>query len=1215
MMALSLSLSASKVIMAQNAPIDVLPKPKVYAVADAHLDTQWNWDIQTTIKDYVWNTLNQNLTLLKRYPQYVFNFEGGVKYAWMKEYYPREYELMKQYIHEGRWHIAGSSWDATDVLIPSPESAIRNILFGQTYYRQEFGVESTDIFLPDCFGFGWTLPTIASHCGLIGFSSQKLDWRMKPFYGDSKHPFTLGLWKGIDGSEIMLAHGYSYNKQWKETDLSYDKELQEYAARSPLNKVYRYYGTGDIGGSPTLQSVRSVMKGMQGDGPLEIVSATSDQVFKEYLPFDKHPQLPVYSGELLMDVHGTGCYTSQAAMKLYNRQNEQLGDAAERAALTNEWLNGAAYPKEVLNTAWKRFIFHQFHDDLTGTSLPRAYEFSWNDELISLSQFADVVTSSVEGIASRLDTRTKGVPVVLYNALAFTSTQIVEVEVSSDSAPQDVRVYDENGDEVASQLLGWNNGKAKVLIEATLPSVGYAVYDVRPLKGKKKAGRCNQNTNILENSAYKIRLDANGDIVSLREKKENREWVKPGERIRLALFTDNKSDEWPAWEIHKKVIDKAPRSIGEGKAKITLVEDGTLRKTVRVQKQYGTSTFSHDIHLYGGSMADRIDFHHTIDWETNGALLKAEFPMNISDDEATYDLGLGCINRGNNTDTAYEVYAQDWADLTDQSNTHGVSILTDSKYGWDKPDNHTLRLTLLHTPEVKGYYKYQNYQDYGHHDFTYSLFLHKGGLDYMVTRRHADGLNQPFKAFEATRHKGDLGRCFSMLECDNPNVVVKAFKKAETSDDYVIRVYEQGGKSVQKANISFAAPIVEACSTDGTEKKLCDARFEGNRLAVTVKPFSLATYRLKLRPQSADDIPCPPVQQVLQLPFNCRSASWNSFRQEGNFESGYSYAAELWPDSLSYNQMGFKLAKNDSLNGYICSGDTLVLPLESARNTNRRLYFLAASTQGDQRMELDFGKLTDSLFVPYYTGFIGQWGHHDSSHSYHHTNGYLKPAEVAYVGTHRHVFNEDLPYEFTYMFKVGVDVPKGVTSLVLPTNRNVVLFAATLSINEQSRVRRASELFRTANKEEGTGAAKTLTLKNNLLEKAILESFSGCVNEHEHPRFLVDGNLSTKWCDVSAAPNYVDYDLGEVKSIAHWKLVNAGIENRDWITGDCYLQVKETKDEVWRTVDNLRANRQDKVTRTLLKPIEARFVRLLITRPIQTADGNTTRIYEFGVYE
>ena len=106
-----------------------------------------------------------------------------------------------------------------------------------------------------------------------------------------------------------------------------------------------------------------------------MISATSDQLFKDYFPYDKHPELPIFNGELLMDVHGTGCYTSQAAMKLYNRQNELLGDAAERAALAADWLGVADYPGNSLTESWKRFIFHQFHDDLTGTSIPRAYEF------------------------------------------------------------------------------------------------------------------------------------------------------------------------------------------------------------------------------------------------------------------------------------------------------------------------------------------------------------------------------------------------------------------------------------------------------------------------------------------------------------------------------------------------------------------------------------------------------------------------------------------------------------------------------------------------------------------------------------------------------------------------------------------------------------------------------------------------------------------------
>mgnify|MGYP000389850511 CR=1 FL=1 len=222
-------------------------KVKAYMVSDAHLDTQWNWDIQTTINEYVWNTISQNLFLLKKYPEYIFNFEGGVKYAWMKEYYPEQYEEMKKFIEEGRWHIAGSSWEASDVLVPSVEASIRNIMLGQTYYRQEFGKEGTDIFLPDCFGFGWTLPTIAAHCGLIGFSSQKLDWRNHPFYGKSKHPFTIGLWKGIDGKQVMLAHGYDYGRPLEEQISG--RIGQTYSAEYGLSLLWnrRYRRFTDIG--------------------------------------------------------------------------------------------------------------------------------------------------------------------------------------------------------------------------------------------------------------------------------------------------------------------------------------------------------------------------------------------------------------------------------------------------------------------------------------------------------------------------------------------------------------------------------------------------------------------------------------------------------------------------------------------------------------------------------------------------------------------------------------------------------------------------------------------------------------------------------------------------------------------------------------------------------------------------------------------------------
>ena len=381
---------------------------KIYAVCDAHLDTQWNWDLTHTIREYIPRILFQNLWMLERYPDYKFNFEGGIIYRWMKEYYPLHYARLQKYIDEGRWHISGASWNANDPNMPSAESFIRNILQGQELYKREFGVRSTDIFLPDCFGFGYTLPSLAAHCGLIGFSTQKLSWRKHDFFPDApyhkKNPFSWGVWYGIDGQSLMAAFDTGGYTAELPADAGYNKDFIRRASNGFDNTAMRYYsgghlhGTtncGDKGNSGTVTTARRMAEAMADlDAPVQLISATSDQLFLDYM--DRRDELPTYDGELLMDVHAGGCYTSQGAMKYYNRRNEELLGAAERAAVAADWLGAKPYDRAKLNEVWQRVLWHQFHDDLTGTSIADAYRYSWNDELISLQQATEVMTAAVE---------------------------------------------------------------------------------------------------------------------------------------------------------------------------------------------------------------------------------------------------------------------------------------------------------------------------------------------------------------------------------------------------------------------------------------------------------------------------------------------------------------------------------------------------------------------------------------------------------------------------------------------------------------------------------------------------------------------------------------------------------------------------------------------------------------------------------------------------
>src|SRR5206468_2378319 len=181
-----------------------------------------------------------------------------------------------------------------------------------------------------------------------------------------------------------------------------------------------YYGVGDTGGAPDEESVGWLEKSLAGAGPLRVLSAPSDRMYQD-LTAGQIARLPRYRGELLMTRHGTGCYTSQAAMKRWNRMNERLAAAAEGASVVADWLGGAVYPGQKLTDAWIRFLWHNHHDDVTGTCTPLAYPFSWNDEILAMNGFSAALADAAGSVARALDTRgaAGGVPIVVFNPLSF----------------------------------------------------------------------------------------------------------------------------------------------------------------------------------------------------------------------------------------------------------------------------------------------------------------------------------------------------------------------------------------------------------------------------------------------------------------------------------------------------------------------------------------------------------------------------------------------------------------------------------------------------------------------------------------------------------------------------------------------------------------------------------------------------------------------------
>jgi len=207
-----LALALTGLVQAQTTEKPNLSKqPTLYVVGYAHLDTEWRWEYPQVIDEYLRKTMQDNFRLFEKYPHYIFNFSGANRYRLMKEYYPADFATVKKYVDEGRWFPAGSSMEEGDVNNPSAEAIIRQILYGNNWFRHEFGKASAEYMLPDCFGFPASLPTILAHSGVKGFSTQKLTWGSSVDAGGLQSlektpegtPFNVGVWVGPDGESVI----------------------------------------------------------------------------------------------------------------------------------------------------------------------------------------------------------------------------------------------------------------------------------------------------------------------------------------------------------------------------------------------------------------------------------------------------------------------------------------------------------------------------------------------------------------------------------------------------------------------------------------------------------------------------------------------------------------------------------------------------------------------------------------------------------------------------------------------------------------------------------------------------------------------------------------------------------------------------------------------------------------------------------------------------
>ena len=782
--------------------------PVTYCIGHTHIDVAWLWTLAQTCEKSQ-RSFATVLELMRRYPEYKFMSSQCQLYKYVKQEAPELYEEIRERVKEGRWEVEGAMWLEADNNLISGESMVRQMVHGKRFMKEEFGVDSRVLWLPDVFGYSAATPQIMKKCGVDYFYTSKISWNET-----NRLPYDTFYWQGIDGTEV-LTNFVTAQDRWPDgtiqTFTTYNADVtpamvrgswDRYQQKDYNNSSLITFGFGDGGGGPTremLERQRRLHKGLPGIPRTEIGFAgdwirSVEKNLQEGI--DRTGRVPRWVGELYLEFH-RGTYTSIAKNKRNNRKSELSLQKAEGLSETARRLLGREYPAAALWDTWETVLKNQFHDILPGSSIFEVYEDCDREYAKVLSDTATLSDGALAALAGAVSTEGG---LLVYNPLGVRRNASVK----------------------------WNG----VTVETgELPPMGWKVLHTPVIESTVTA-----LPELLENLHYRITLDAAGRITSLWDKDARREVLLPGSRgNELQLFEDYPK-EYDAWEITDYYKQKM--WVLDEPAEITPVFDGA-RAGLKIVHRYLSSFITQTMRLY--DTIRRIDFETEIDWQEEHMLLKAAFPLDVHASKATYEIQFGSLERPTHSNTSwdaakFEVCAHKWADISD--NGYGASLLNDCKYGHNA-EGSTLKLTLLKcatNPNPNA--------DKGHHVFTYALLPHEGDWRQAGTVAEAYSLNQPAVAVELPKQEGSLPETWSFVRCDAPNAVVDTVKRADDGSGTVLRLYDAWDRR-GNVTLRFGFTPSRAVLCDMLENELEDLPLEGSSLTVPLKNFEILTLKIQ----------------------------------------------------------------------------------------------------------------------------------------------------------------------------------------------------------------------------------------------------------------------------------------------------------------------------------------------------------------------------------
>ena len=775
------------------------------AIGHAHIDTAWLWPIRETRRKCV-RTFASATALMDDYPEYRFAASSAQHYAWVEESQPALFDRITERVERGQWVPVGGMWVEADMNMPSGESLVRQIVFGQRYFEAKFGQRCEEAWIPDVFGYPAGLPQVFAAGGMRRFVTQKMSWNKQ-----NRFPHNTFWWEGLDGSRVLTHFPPvdTYNAEITPAEVAYSAGNFKDHGWSSVSLMP--FGHGDGGGGPTREMLERARRLASADPRVTLAVGTPDEFFDAVeAEVRAGAPVPVWRGELYLETH-RGTLTSQLRTKLGNRRCERLLVEAEL------WAATLGRPADV-DDLWREVLTQQFHDILPGSSI------AW------VHADAEAV---FERVGRELETRIAGL-------LTEIAPQGRSLANPADASVDGVVVLDAADDIEGDVTGGQRLADGHLAVVASVPALGVAAFESRSI-----ADRVVLSDSSMTNSRLAVRWDHAGNLCSIIDLARAREVLPAGMLGAVLELAPDHPVEYDAWDLEAWTWASAVALTDAHDVTVEVTDAGPLMGRVAVRRTFGPSSSTVTYELAAGSAALLV--HVELDWHHDEHLLSMAFPLDVRADMARCDVQFGTVARpthpSNPWDAAkFEVCAHRFVDVAEPD--FGVAILNDGRYGHCVFDG-TVRVSLARAA------KYPDPgADHGRHRVTLAVLPHGG--DPALVREAAARLNSPVRLI-------DDGRAAVPAADARPSPVVSVRGRAagptgvqvdavkladDGSGDLVVRLHEAVGNRTA-LDVQADRRVVAAWQCNLLEEPIRAEEVGDGIVALTVRPFQIVTLRLR----------------------------------------------------------------------------------------------------------------------------------------------------------------------------------------------------------------------------------------------------------------------------------------------------------------------------------------------------------------------------------